>query len=739
MPNRNRLPSRLEEARTAWAAGRVVDACRLCDAHLQDVPGDPQALLLAANIHLRHGEEGLARQLARDALEALVPRPIELLVEATRLFEVGLGDVAASVFEGALRRAPSEELRLRHAVYLLTTGRPDRTVQIVDSLLATNEAPELHAVRGLALRRLGRTEHALLALQQALRAQPAHVDWWSHVGDLHMDRRNLTEAIRAYRNGLHAVKHHPHTPPRRVAYLLSRLGDCFARSNLIREAWAFSEQALALQPHEPRALWQDLAMLPVLPGDRTTRETVAARFRDRLEHMRASMELATPEDRSSAIAGMKLPFYLHYQGGDMRPFMEPYGALLHDIAAAWQPDLVRPLPVPPRGKRLRIGFASYFFRRHTIAKLFGGWIRGLDRSRFEVHVFHLGPEVDDVTRGLQAAADHYEQLHTLDAAAACRRIRTCDLHALVFPELGMASPVFQLAALRSAPVQLVSWGHPVTTGLPTVDGFLTSEAMEPVDGHAQTTEPLLPLPGLSVEVPPPAPPSSRDRASFGLSEEDVVFLVPQSLFKLQPEDDTVYARILERVPHGRMVFIAHRQGTVTALFQERLYATLREAGLEPEGRVLVVPPLDWADYLALNRVSDVFLDALAWSGGVTTMEAIAMDLVPVTCPGTTMRARHTGAILEELGVPDTIAADPDHYVELAVRVATDEAFREGLRARLAASRHRLASDPRILPALEHALEQAILEAAPRANGTLQEAADARAPYQRKPTLASGTT
>ena len=56
----------------------------------------------------------------------------------------------------------------------------------------------------------------------------------------------------------------------------------------------------------------------------------------------------------------------------------------------------------------------------------------------------------------------------------------------------------QLAALRLAPIQCVTWGHPVTSGLPTVDYFLSSELMEPKDGQDHYSERLIRLPGIGV-------------------------------------------------------------------------------------------------------------------------------------------------------------------------------------------------------------------------------------------------
>ena len=52
----------------------------------------------------------------------------------------------------------------------------------------------------------------------------------------------------------------------------------------------------------------------------------------------------------------------------------------------------------------------------------------------------------------------------------------------------------QLAAQRLAPVQCNSLGHPETSGLPTIDYFLSSDLMEPLDAARHYTERLVRLP-----------------------------------------------------------------------------------------------------------------------------------------------------------------------------------------------------------------------------------------------------
>ncbi len=143
------------------------------------------------------------------------------------------------------------------------------------------------------------------------------------------------------------------------------------------------------------------------------------------------------------------------------------------------------LPAP--GERIRVGIVSGFFQDHTIYRLFlEGWLAEIDRNRFEVSAFHTGRVSDAVTERCAATADRF--ICGLNSPAAWRASVSATLpHVLLYPELGMDPIAARLAGQRLAPVQCVSWGHPQTSGLPTMDYFLSADLMEPPEAHHTTT------------------------------------------------------------------------------------------------------------------------------------------------------------------------------------------------------------------------------------------------------------
>ena len=241
----------------------------------------------------------------------------------------------------------------------------------------------------------------------------------------------------------------------------------------------------------------------------------------------------------------------------------------------------------------------------------------------------------------------------------------------------MDATSFALAALRLAPRQYAGWGHPVTTGHATIDGFFTCDVMEPPGGDAHYTEPLVRLPGIGTAYPRMTLPPAAPRAAFALPSGVPLLLCPQSMFKIHPDnDDAVRAR---RLPESRCD--AGAVCRAASVHHRSLHAAPRRRAFERHGlsireRTRVLPRVSHEDYLRINLVCDLMLDTLHWSGGNTSLDALACGLPIVTLPGRFMRGRQSAGMLRLIGVPELIAADEDDYVRIVVRAGGDAERRE---------------------------------------------------------------
>jgi CRISPR-associated protein Csy1 len=338
---------------------------------------------------------------------------------------------------------------------------------------------------------------------------------------------------------------------------------------------------------------------------------------------------------------------------------------------------------------------------------FRDWMRALDPARFEVFFYHLRAGRDEITASIAARADHFRAFAGNDArpSRVAPVIRSDALDVLVYPELGMDATSFALAAMRLAPRQYAAWGHPVTSGHSTIDGFFTCAVMEPDDGDAHYTEPLIRLPGIGTRYArPETVPATR--AALGLPEAGPLLLCPQSLFKIHPDNDDLFARILAAHPKATLLFFAERAPALGERFMRRLEGTCMRDGVEFRQRARILPRVDHDGYLRINLACDLMLDTLHWSGGNTTLDALACGLPVVTLPGRFMRGRQSAGMLRLIGMPQLVAADPDDYVRIVARLAADAGERAAIREALRDRRAAIFDDPAPLLAFQAFVEAA---------------------------------
>jgi predicted O-linked N-acetylglucosamine transferase (SPINDLY family) len=266
----------------------------------------------------------------------------------------------------------------------------------------------------------------------------------------------------------------------------------------------------------------------------------------------------------------------------------------------------------------------------------------------------------------------------------------------------MHDTTLQLAALRLAPVQALSLGHPETSGLPSIDYFLSGELMEPPAAETHYTERLVRLPNLGIHyAPPPVAPAALTRRDVGLRTEGPVYWCCQALHKYQPQHDSIFPRIAKLVKDCQFVFLRHANGAgVNNAFEERLTAAFAGHGLSIKDCCVFLPPLDFAHFNAVARLCDVYLDSIGWTGFNSLLETLVWDIPPVILPGPLMRGRHSAAVMTMMGLSDLLAKDVDAYVGLAARLGADPELRRTVSARIRENKHKAFGDMAAVRGLE---------------------------------------
>lgn len=528
---------------------------------------------------------------------------------------------------------------------------------------------------GNVLLELGQLADAERCFRVALQLEPRRAELHNNLGRVLQAADQLDTALLSYLDAQRL------DPEQRPAY--NNAGVILLEQNEAERAINAFSQALSRESQDLEARFNHALALPILYHSQAEMEHYRQRFSTGLHAL--TQELLTPPslpaetlERLTDVLSRRTNFYLQYQGQDDRALQTSYAGLLERAAASAVPTFVP--RVNRSRKRLRVGVVSALFRDHTVGKLMLGFLEQRDRSRFEYHTYYLGHALQPLTRRYEALSDGFRVVPArLQAVVSAMRADQLDV--ALFAETAMTPVLAMVAAARVAPVQALFWGHPVTSGLSTMELALTADDMEPPGGELHYREKLVRLPGVGVCYARPAvPPLSRLRADFGLSSSDVVYLSCQSLYKYLPTYDTLFPRIALEVPRARFVFLEHpRAPQITRLFKLRLKEAFAVLGLVAEQHCHFLPYQNQASYFALNQLADVFLDTPGWSGGNTTLEALATGLPVVTWPGTLMRARHAHAMVKALDLEALSVQSSNAYVALAVELGQDAAKRQALR------------------------------------------------------------
>ncbi|MGA8005415.1 MAG: tetratricopeptide repeat protein, partial [Burkholderiales bacterium] len=539
-----------------------------------------------------------------------------------------------------------------------------RAVELDPSLAAA------HCNLGSVYKDKGALDSALMSYLRAAALDPRLMEAHYGLGQVLSDQRRWEEAAESFAR---AIALAPDSPDAHY-----EAGHAQLAVGNWRQALKHYRRAVALRPGFAKARWTlVMAQLAPVPDAETDPEERRRAFARELEAFARWVQRGQHPE-AWRVVGVQMPFYLAYQEAPNRELLARYGALCTSLMASWQQAQGFAPRQRPERDRVRVGIVSAHFANHSVwTGIVRGWIEDLDRERIELELFHLGGQEDAETHRAQTLAARFHA-GAGDFAHWARTIAERELDLLIYPEIGMDSTTTKLACLRLAPVQAASWGHPETTGLPTIDYFISAQDLEPPGAEEHYTETLVKLPGLGARylaAPVRADPAAADGLTAGVKTP--LFVCVGTPFKYAPGNDRLLVDIARRCG-GTLMFFVGKPAPLSDLLRERLRRAFAKGGVDFDGHARFVPWQSSAAFHGLLARADVCLDTIGFSGFNTAMQAALAGIPMVTREGRFMRGRLASAILRRLGAPELIAATDAEYVEIAVALARDRARRVAL-------------------------------------------------------------
>lgn len=384
-------------------------------------------------------------------------------------------------------------------------------------------------------------------------------------------------------------------------------------------------------------------------------------------------------------------FALTYHDRDNKEFAISFTRMLRSMAP--QLNFVAPhckAAIVDKTGPVKIGFFSQRMHNHVVGSCYRGVMLHLaQQPDFAVRFFRQSDVMDS---GIQQILDAGIPVVALPASitAAQTVMANHQLDILIYPDIGMDMVTHFLAMSRLAPYQLCLGGHPETTGIDTVDYAVASREYEPAHAQTNYTERLLCLDGAATIFKRPAPPQRWfTRADLGLPEDRKLYMCPMAVHKFHPDFDAILSDLLRQDAQATLIlFNDFHEQAVTDAFKQRI---ARSCDLS---RIIFMPWQELEAFQSLLKLVDAVLDTIGFGGGTTSHYAFDLGVPIVTLPGRFARGRMVYSYYQVMGIADApVAASPEDYVRLAVRLAHDRAYYDQLHQLILARSERIFERP----------------------------------------------
>lgn len=639
---------------------------------------------------------------------------------------------AITRYEEAIRLDPDHAYARNNLGNLLKDlKRPDDAIPHFEAAIGLRpDLADIHSNYGAVLMRQGRFEEAEPRLREAVRLQPSSADLRFNLGNLLCDQFRFEAAVVEYDQALRLqpgfIEAHNN-----LANAYRNLGQLEAAeatlvgaieldrdyrpaysnlANILRElgrpdeAVEALEMALRLDPAQPETMaalsmalkeagrldeaiaWFDraLALKPEAAGGHNDVGMLYTEL-GRHDEAQAAFARAIGANQNLPVIHSNRLFAKLYMpnvppaeiAADARAFGERFcDPLLRRRPFANGPD-------PDR--RLRVGFVSADFRKHSVSFFFEPAVAHLVGDEIETFAYSHTLIADETTDRLKAAFDHWICIRKMSDDEAADRIEVDGIDILVDLSGHTSGNRLLLFARKPAPVQ-VSWiGYPGTTGLKAMD-YRIADMTEPEDQDpALSIERLWRMPDMAVcYQASPRCPAVIDHPPCD-DNGHVTFGCFNNYAKLSDDALATWAAILSRVPDSRLLL--EIVNIDRPAIRDAAFGRFARAGL-PLDRLDLEPRLPKNQYVLYNRI-DIALDPFPYNGGTTSMDTLWMGVPFVALEGHHLVSRIGFAMLTTVGLPELIAGSPDEYASIAVALALDRErlrdTRRGLRERTARS------------------------------------------------------
>lgn len=381
-------------------------------------------------------------------------------------------------------------------------------------------------------------------------------------------------------------------------------------------------------------------------------------------------------------APFNVPFLLPYLRDDLVNNQRLKRAFIRQITTAVQAKNTVFTHQPRQREKLRIGFLSHTFKKHSVGWLMRWYLRHTNRQKLDFYMYALVGVPDEFAKEY-LLPDSKACVYYRDPRAMAAQIYKDEVDILIDLDSVTLNIIGVVLAHKPAPV-MASWLGWDAMGSPAVDYFIVDPYVLPENAQEHYPETLWRLPhayiavdGFEIGVP------TLRREDLGIASDAIIFYSAQTSYKRHYDTVRLQLEIIKNVPNSYLLIkgLGDQQG-----IQDLFTDLAQELGVNPDRLKFLQRDINEYIHRANMAIADVILDTYPYNGATTTLEALWVGVPLVTRVGQQYAARNSYSFLVNCGITEGIAWSAEEYVEWGIRLGTDAQLRQDIRQKLFLSR-----------------------------------------------------
>ena len=505
-------------------AGQLREAESLYHQILQEDPGHSDALNLSGLIAHQTGNNSKAADLINKAILSNPKNP-------DYYYNLGIVLSALEKWKEAIH-AYTQTIRLRP-----------------DYFEALNNL-------GNILREHSNTDSAIEIYNKALKLKPDCVEAWNNLGNVLKERGQIENAIENYKKAIQIKPDY--------AEAWNNLGSAMSAQNRFKDAIEHYRHALKLKPDYAEA-WSNLGGVMEIIGE----------FNTSIESYRQALKYKPDYN----IAFSNLLYLLSYNvvcSPEQILVEHRNWGCIHEEKQKIH-NFSHTKPTNPN-KRLRIGYVSSDFRKHALSFFFEPILRNHDKSHVEIYCYSNVNEPDNTTERLKTMADEWCSTLEMNDTEVAQKIYDDKIDILIDLAGHTAKNRLIIFSYKPAPIQITYLGYCNTTGLKSMDYWITDSVLHPEDTFELAVEDIVRLQRCWTCYQPPvdAPEIKTDM----LANKIITFGSFNNVSKLSKNVIECWSQLLKEVANSRLILKARQ--LADPFIEERILAQFAQNGINSE-------------------------------------------------------------------------------------------------------------------------------------------------------------